>query len=329
MISREFGALFEEEIEVWSNDDKAKIVTGIPAVHRLNTLNKKFFLRDEGPNFPDHDVLRSGQLIVPRGYMLLRRKTTRGDQRGVEIIVVPIIDMNEESPTEELNPETNNPRSDISEEGENVERLDLLREELPLVTAEEEDFVDEIMQLDGTNDSSGSEEDEFEFDLFRGAQPQSKRARVESDEEDDPNVEESEEERENNSEPNSTAAATEEAEEDFEMPEFPGVKFVMKNGRKHVATAHTGPTYVFFASHQMKPSTISRHVNDILTISEADRSVAGKACQILLLDDGLDWGGRGLQTCFYFGELWRRLNLDLLIIARNAPGDSRHNPVEQ
>lgn len=329
-IAREFGALFEDECNTISADDKAKIPIGIPAVHRLNSLNNKFFLRDQGPNHPDHDVLRTGSLITPRGYMILRRKTTGSSvQTDVEMN-----DMSIGAPTEEPNLRTNNPRTDISDE-ENVELFDDPRVELPL-----NEVVDEISQLDGADDNSSESGDEFEMDFlkgvqpqtFRGAQPRRKRQRIESEQED------SEEEvvTENNAEPtaggsgdNSSPQEEEEsAEEEFEMPEFPAAHFVMKEGRKHVAIAHTGPTYVFFASHQKKPSTISRHVNDILTIAEVDRSIADKPNLILLLDDGQDWGGRGLQTLYYFGELWRRLNLDLLIIARNAPGDSRHNPVE-
>ena len=41
------------------------------------------------------------------------------------------------------------------------------------------------------------------------------------------------------------------------------------------------------------------------------------------------FSGRGLQTLYYLGDLWLRLNLDLLVISRNAPGDSKWNPIEQ
>jgi len=65
-----------------------------------------------------------------------------------------------------------------------------------------------------------------------------------------------------------------------------------------------------------------------LTIAEDQPCLKEKPNLLLLLDDGLDWGGRGLQTLFYLGELWRLLDLDLLVISRNAPGDSKHNPIE-
>ena len=36
-----------------------------------------------------------------------------------------------------------------------------------------------------------------------------------------------------------------------------------------------------------------------------------------------------LPTLYYLDDLWLRLDLDLLLIARNAPGDSKWNPIEQ
>ena len=103
----------------------------------------------------------------------------------------------------------------------------------------------------------------------------------------------------------------------------------MKNYRKHVLTPHTGPSFVFFKGNSAKPSSVSRHMNDILSIAEVEKDLVEKPNLLLLLDDGLDYGGLGLQTLFYLGDLLLRLDLDLLLIARNAPGDSKWNPIEQ
>ena len=103
---------------------------------------------------------------------------------------------------------------------------------------------------------------------------------------------------------------------------------ILKEEREHIVYPNTGRSYVFYKSHRAKPSSISRHVNDILNIAEVETSLRQKPNLLLLLDDGADFGGRGLQTLFYLGDLWMRLDLDMLLIARNAPGDSKWNPIE-
>ena len=70
---------------------------------------------------------------------------------------------------------------------------------------------------------------------------------------------------------------------------------------------------------------------------------------LLILDDGIDWGQRGLQTFYWLGKLWETLgirlkmklfwcllvylffiaDLDTLFVVRNAPGDSRWNIIER
>ena len=316
-----------------SCDDKAKIPVGIPAVHRLNNINHKFFMTGSGPNYPDHDVLRSGSLINPQGYMILRPKSSgQSEQTNV----------GNDTRTESTNEDEDHPGTiqEGEEDNENLTQpsetyLDDLSANLPrVIPVDDLEFSDEICQVDGADDESSESEEEFDYDnLFRVVQPQRKRARIESDNEDDPNVEESEEEDETNppqSAPtNDGDRGSNSEDEEFQMPEFPSAKFYTKDGRKHVCIEHTGPTYIFFKSHQSKPSSISRHINDVLTIAEVDKSLAERPNLLLLLDDGLDWGGRALQTLFYFGELWHRLNLDLLVISRNAPGDSKWNPIEQ
>ena len=321
-----------------SNDDKAKIVAGLPAVHRLNNLNHKFFMRGSQPNFPDHDVLRSGCLIEPQGYMILRRKRKQtGDCTPTIVENIYVGDTG--SPTEATIVTQNNSdlqeereESDVAEPGVRILQSDDLQEELPQVDAEGLAFFDEILQLDGAADGTDESESEEDFDMewLNEAQPQRKRRRIDSEDEADLNVETmSDDETTPPVQTNVADRDSSSENEEFEMPEFPQAKFVTKDGRKHVTTPHTGPAFVFFKSHQTKPSSISRHVNDILTIANVEKSLKTKPNLLLILDDGLDWGGRGLQTLYYLGELWRLLNLDLLVIARNAPGDSAKNPIEQ
>ena len=68
-MAREFGSKHSTEVTTMSCDDKCKIPLGPPVVNRLTQINK-FFLLGDSPNLPDHDV-RSGQTIVPNGYMYL------------------------------------------------------------------------------------------------------------------------------------------------------------------------------------------------------------------------------------------------------------------
>ena len=109
---------------------------------------------------------------------------------------------------------------------------------------------------------------------------------------------------------------------------FPSEKIIVKDGREHVIYPNNGRSYIFFKSNRAKPPSISGHVNDILTIAEEEKCLQ-KPNLLLLLDDGSDFGGRGHQTLFYLGDLWMRLDFDMLHIARNAPGDSKWNPIER
>ena len=113
------------------------------------------------------------------------------------------------------------------------------------------------------------------------------------------------------------------------LQEIPTDKIVVKEGRDHVWYPNTGRSYVFIKSHRAKPSNISRHCNDLLNIAQVEKCLQDKPNLLLLLDDGADFGGRGLQTLFYFGDLFMRLDLDMLLITRNAPGDSKWNPIER
>ena len=42
-----------------------------------------------------------------------------------------------------------------------------------------------------------------------------------------------------------------------------------EDGRAHITVPATGPSVVFYKSNRAKPSSISRHVEDILTLLDA------------------------------------------------------------
>ena len=71
-IAREFASKHFEEVVCNSADDKCKVPLGPPTVNRLTSINK-FFMESDSPNLPDHDI-RSGETIVPSGYMFLQFK---------------------------------------------------------------------------------------------------------------------------------------------------------------------------------------------------------------------------------------------------------------
>ena len=68
-------------------------------------------------------------------------------------------------------------------------------------------------------------------------------------------------------------------------------------------------------------------MNDLINILESEPSGL-KKCLILIVDDGADYGIRSSITMYYFGQLFFHLNLDLLIVVKNAPKDSRFNHIE-
>ena len=66
----------------------------------------------------------------------------------------------------------------------------------------------------------------------------------------------------------------------------------------------------------------------IINMFDVDDSLKNKKCLVLIVDDGADYGIRSTITMHYFGKLFIELNLDVLMVVKNAPKDSRFNPVE-
>ena len=50
---------------------------------------------------------------------------------------------------------------------------------------------------------------------------------------------------------------------------------------------------------------------------------------VLTADDGYDWSLRVNITDHLLGLVWKRYNLDGIIMVKNAPGDSRWNEIER
>ena len=56
-----------------SADDKNKLNVGTLAVSRYFN-QRKFFMTNDQPNYPDHDFPYSGAKLIPAGYLLLKSR---------------------------------------------------------------------------------------------------------------------------------------------------------------------------------------------------------------------------------------------------------------
>ena len=334
IIFREFCSLFSEEAVVISGDNKCKIPLGLPCVNRLNTLQKKFFLSDSMPEYPDHDH-RAGNLINPEGYMILEFHDEGFDEGTEEDLVEEFtspggieeeavdVDHNDETQddlqtrldvsdvnqndVEVLNQEGDTPDTiddrqatvDDSIVGDNVDDVDGMPTDLAVDSQDlvevfgYSDVNDNILtQLDGADSSESDIDEDEEFntvDMFRN---RSKRPRLALF------IQSSDSEQEN-SDPDRQSIVSPEAlevEVDNEEPtdpepltstfNVPKKKIILHKGREHVILPNTGPSYIFNRSHRAKPSTIWRHCNDLISLSEVEPSMKQKPVLALILDDG-------------------------------------------
>ena len=81
------GVVFSDEIETFSVDDMNKIKVGPNAVSRYHQISN-FFLRDDSPDYPDHDFPHPGYLIIPSEYMRLCHSPAEGSEDEFEEIAV-------------------------------------------------------------------------------------------------------------------------------------------------------------------------------------------------------------------------------------------------
>ena len=99
------------------------------------------------------------------------------------------------------------------------------------------------------------------------------------------------------------------------------------NGREHVVYAYTGPVTLFNRACVFHSSNVEKHINDILCMSQF-REVLHKPMMVNITDGGPDWSAQSPLVCFYYGRLWKMLDLDLLVTTMYAPGHSALNPIE-
>ena len=101
-----------------------------------------------------------------------------------------------------------------------------------------------------------------------------------------------------------------------------------KLGRPHVAYGHSGKAYVFYHS---RTSSIALHLSNIdsiiASLSPEDR--AKMKVLVLSADDGYDWSLKVNITDHLLGLIWKRYDLDCVIMVKNAPNDSRWNEIER
>jgi len=351
-LSREFCEYFREDCVVISADNKCKIPCGgLSVVNRLNVLNKKYFPKSQMPNFPDHDI-RCGSLINPEGYMILDGGYDKDADEGIEeshtnsrsrsddnrardgfnVFQQDDYDNNEVEPV--LSEYLHEPTSPQDNDQNQTPAMDCLESQsLVQIDMHEREVTDEIIfQCDGGNDTTSDEDDEG------CSSPARKRAKlvINSDSEDSENatevmtVDNTGSDNDNNlTEPGHLEVEWPGVEPmPVFIPEHKLDRIININGVNRVAIPNTGRSYVFNKSHRKKPSTIWRHMNDLLTMAKVEDCMVKKGCQLLLVDDGADWGGRTLTTQYFLGRYFLEADLDMLKISRNAPGDSRWNPIE-
>ena len=171
-------------------------------------------------------------------------------------------------------PVTNTPREQVQISPNSHGGQDCLEEELEMNTGME---CDDIFQADG-NDTDSEEEDYGLNDEIFGYYPSQKRPRIQVDS-DPGETEQASRIQNENMDEESGNEGDDEQDNPCEADTETGAKTYMKDGREHVVFPSTGPCYIFLKSNRSKPSTIFRHVNDLLTIFEVlnnDHSVSKK-----------------------------------------------------
>ena len=99
---------------------------------------------------------------------------------------------------------------------------------------------------------------------------------------------------------------------------------------------YKGPTYIKIRSGKHDSSTTYDHGNDILSMYDdphfkAHLFHANKPKPVLIIrtDGGPDQNIRHLSTIKMYYKLWKKLELDLLLISMSAPGCSAFNSIER
>ena len=102
-----------------------------------------------------------------------------------------------------------------------------------------------------------------------------------------------------------------------------------KSGRRRVMWPRSGPLHVQLYPSKAIESTSVMHSQFLLKLIE-ERSIQNNIRNVVAIADGVpDWSVKGMLNLLVFGDLWRKLKLDSLIIQCYAPGHSRFNPIER
>lgn len=95
--------------------------------------------------------------------------------------------------------------------------------------------------------------------------------------------------------------------------------------RPHLKTEHTGSALV--RAQKFHPSTVKTHVNDIYPLLKSLKE-QGQSVVVLTVDGGPDWNVSFLANALFFYRLWRKLELDILIMCCYAAHHSAFNKIE-
>ncbi|CAF1123564.1 unnamed protein product [Didymodactylos carnosus] len=75
-------------------------------------------------------------------------------------------------------------------------------------------------------------------------------------------------------------------------------------------------------------STSSMHIYNPQSIIQPLIKLT-KSIAILTTDNDPDWSRKSPCNVYNYGQLWKKLNLDALILNTYTPGNSHYNPVER
>ena len=98
--------------------------------------------------------------------------------------------------------------------------------------------------------------------------------------------------------------------------------------RPHINIPHTGSALVVARAQKFHSSSVESHVNDIYPLLKSLKSDQGKSVVLLTVDSGPDWNVSFLANAIFFYRLWRKLELDLLVVCCYAAMYYAFNKIE-
>jgi hypothetical protein len=105
-----------------------------------------------------------------------------------------------------------------------------------------------------------------------------------------------------------------------------------KHNRKRIVLPVSGPEFIFNRPTRYFTANIETHVNDLLYL--LDHYYATDGALALFADQGTDWefsqrGGKSsLLNIFYYGLLWMKSRLSVLMVIEYIPENHHQGPVE-